>query len=276
MSPFNNSKKWSAKSVLLWFFISLLLQFIVYYFAFIYGGSVKALGYISFAGTMVSIILAILAIGYTHVESNQQKNTSFVLANQIESLMELNKKLEVQADALEGIKGLEKKLNGLSENVDLQFKKTINKMDGFRDGVSRDDKAKDVLDISSSTLSELILENPSPFTCVCLITIILCCEKQVNGKARYLDLQNFINELDLINMNTSFSKILFGGCTELLLVLNRLQLIKKNGTDINEHVINYFIKFVDLNDSRLTKPFNGVGLELQDIARESDFYNQKK
>ncbi|MEZ8154581.1 hypothetical protein ACED23_26400 [Vibrio splendidus] len=53
-------------------FIIILLQFIVQAAAWLYGGNDGALGYISFAGTVVSIILAVLAIVYSYIQSLSQ------------------------------------------------------------------------------------------------------------------------------------------------------------------------------------------------------------
>lgn len=52
-----------------------LVQAFVWYSAFVNAGSGSALNFISFAGTLVSIILAVLAIGYTYGESISQKKS---------------------------------------------------------------------------------------------------------------------------------------------------------------------------------------------------------
>ena len=73
-----------------WFFvvfIIMLVQFIVQFFAFIYAGSSSALGYISISGTIVSIILALLAIIYSYYQSTSQAHSSSSLNSQIEKLI---------------------------------------------------------------------------------------------------------------------------------------------------------------------------------------------
>ncbi|HCA5020453.1 TPA: hypothetical protein MW153_002004 [Acinetobacter baumannii] len=98
--------KFETKDWVYLFVISLFLQFIIYYFSFIYGGSVKALGYISFAGTLISIILAVIAIGYTYGESIKQKSSSDQLLLEISGLRDIKNKLAGQVDILENIADL--------------------------------------------------------------------------------------------------------------------------------------------------------------------------
>lgn len=101
-----NSKRIETKDWIYLFIISILLQFIFYYFSFIYGGSVKALGYISFAGTLISILLAIIAIGYTYGESIKQKGFSDQLLIEISGLRDIKDKLAGQVNILENIADL--------------------------------------------------------------------------------------------------------------------------------------------------------------------------
>ncbi|MDR6628353.1 hypothetical protein J2X86_000341 [Acinetobacter lwoffii] len=96
-------KKVQTKDWIYLFIISFFLQFIIYYFSYIYGGSVKALGYISFAGTLISIILAVIAIGYTYGESIKQKGSADQLLLEISSLRDIKDKLAGQVDILENI-----------------------------------------------------------------------------------------------------------------------------------------------------------------------------
>lgn len=103
MSGINVKKKIETKDWVYLFIISLFLQFIIYYFSFAYGGSVKALGYVSFAGTLISIILAVIAIGYTYGESIKQKTASDQLLFEIAGLREIKDKLAGQVNILENI-----------------------------------------------------------------------------------------------------------------------------------------------------------------------------
>lgn len=80
-----------------WFFvifIIMLIQFIVQFIAFIYAGSSSALGYISISGTIVSIILALLAIIYSYYQSTSQANSSSSLNSQIDKLIGIVDKIK--------------------------------------------------------------------------------------------------------------------------------------------------------------------------------------
>lgn len=80
-----------------WFFvifIIMLTQFLVQFIAFIYAGSSSALGYISISGTIVSIILALLAIIYSYYQSTSQANSSSSLNSQIDKLIGIVDKIK--------------------------------------------------------------------------------------------------------------------------------------------------------------------------------------
>ena len=96
---------------LLIIFIVMLVQFIVQVSAWLYGSNQSALGYISFAGTIVSIILAVLAIVYSYVQSITQQNSSNTIANQVNKLIDVvervddsKSELNVSLDKLRGIR----------------------------------------------------------------------------------------------------------------------------------------------------------------------------
>lgn len=123
MSSEKSTRKIETKDWVYLFIISFFLQFIIYYFSFIYGGSVKALGYISFAGTLISIILAVIAIGYTYGESIQQKTSSDQLLVEISSLRDIKDKLAGQVYILENIaeiKSAVENTESVVKNIDLE------------------------------------------------------------------------------------------------------------------------------------------------------------
>lgn len=100
---------------LLIIFIVILLQFIVQVSAWLYGGNTGALGYVSFAGTVVSIILAVLAIVYSNFQSISQQNSAERISSQVEKLIGVTENIEA------GKKGLVTSishLNSLAQKVD--------------------------------------------------------------------------------------------------------------------------------------------------------------
>ncbi|HHG3522527.1 TPA: hypothetical protein ACPVZQ_004635 [Vibrio parahaemolyticus] len=89
-----------------------IVQAFFWYAVFENSQSASALSYVSFAGTLVSIILAVLAIGYTYGESLSQKSKSDGLADQIKTLGGLIESVEIEAKALENIQDISKELTG--------------------------------------------------------------------------------------------------------------------------------------------------------------------
>lgn len=89
-----------------------LFQAFFWYVVFENSQSASALGYVSFAGTLVSIILAVLAIGYTYGESISSKNKSDALADQIKTLGSLIESVEIEAKSLNKIHDISKELSG--------------------------------------------------------------------------------------------------------------------------------------------------------------------
>lgn len=129
MSSENSNSKFGNKDWIYIFIISLFLQFIIYYFSFIYGGSVKALGYISFAGTIISIILAVIAIGYTYGESIRQKTSSDQLLVEISGLRDIKDKLAGQVDLLENIAAIKSAVEQTETAVKgIDFEKQFSKL----------------------------------------------------------------------------------------------------------------------------------------------------
>lgn len=108
--PFS-SREWFLATVIL-----ALIQGGVWYVAFIHAKSTTALNYVSFAGTIISIILAVLAIVYTYLDSAASKTQGDTLANQIVNLGKVIETIKIEADALSQISGLKKDLLTLSAN----------------------------------------------------------------------------------------------------------------------------------------------------------------
>ncbi|MCU4389908.1 hypothetical protein KTH73_04095 [Acinetobacter courvalinii] len=179
----SGSKKWETKEVIYIFVISILLQFIGYYFAFIYGGSVKALGYISFAGTLVSILLAVIAIGYTYGESIRQKGSQDELINQIRDLTEIKDNLGSQVNVLENIANLKKSVD---EKIDESINFIRDNLDKYKDPQNnpKDDQ------VSEKNAYDFLKNTNQPFDMYVLV------------------LNKVFNENDIISFN-QFVNLLF-------------------------------------------------------------------
>lgn len=116
--------KFSTREWWLLISIALLVQFIVHWLSYQYGGSSNALGYISFAGTLVSIILGLVAIIYSFVQSISQTSTVIEIREQVEKLISAGEditksKNDLHASAIE-LSGIADELTKrVSENTSI-------------------------------------------------------------------------------------------------------------------------------------------------------------
>lgn len=107
-----------------WFiiFTVIMIQFVVQWLSHQFSGSSSALGYISFAGTLVSIILGLVAIIYSFVQSISHTSTAVEVRDQVEKLisagLEIAKsKDELHASAMELSRIADDLANKVSENT---------------------------------------------------------------------------------------------------------------------------------------------------------------
>jgi hypothetical protein len=106
-------------------FLLVLAQLIVHMVAWRFCGSPNALGYVSFAGTIISIVLALLAIVYAFYQSYEQTRTSSSLASQIHRLHDVIQTFQGSALLLS------KQLNELG-NISEGITRTVKMSDEFQ------------------------------------------------------------------------------------------------------------------------------------------------
>jgi len=117
-----------------WVFLTIILALIqafIWYAAFENSESPNALNYVSFAGTLISIILAVLAIGYTYGESVIEKNKGDKIHAQVESLEKVIQEAKVESDKLEKISEILNRVNSLESDLG-------NKIENTKDGISKE------------------------------------------------------------------------------------------------------------------------------------------
>lgn len=73
--------------------VIVLLLIIIFIFVTYYGSNKDIVSYVGFAGTIVSIILAILAIVYTYYQNVSQQQSSYRISEQIIKLASVTSKL---------------------------------------------------------------------------------------------------------------------------------------------------------------------------------------
>ena len=148
-----------------WFFvifIIMLTQFIVQFIAFIYAGNSSALGYISISGTIVSIILALLAIIYSYYQSTSQANSSSSLNSQIDKLIGIVDKVKTDksdfSHELEQLSDIREKIDStftLQKVSHAQVRELTGTIDELRNNRLSDSYQKDA---DSDQFSKLVIE----------------------------------------------------------------------------------------------------------------------
>ena len=204
-----------------------IVQGIIWFASFVYANNSNALGYVSFAGTLISIILAVLAIGYTYGESQQQKNSSSTLTNQIEELVEIKDKLEVQAAAFENINELKEIINDFKKIVDGRFKETNQHVADVKFGLSSwAQRPKENGSNTQDSLTAETTDNMKLIKSILLIklkdynsmypTIVICMlALYLDGTEKfdtYQGLNNYIYSYDFGNSDLIDKGLLVGGC----------------------------------------------------------------
>ncbi|HGY5264072.1 TPA: hypothetical protein ACNU2R_003483, partial [Aeromonas salmonicida subsp. salmonicida] len=94
-------KKLETREWIFVILITVLIQFIIQASAWLYGENSGALGYLSFAGTAVSIILAVLAIIYSFLQSSAQEKSSLNISTQVAKLVDVVQNIEISKGTLQ-------------------------------------------------------------------------------------------------------------------------------------------------------------------------------
>lgn len=108
-----------------------LIQTFIWYAAFVNAGNGSALNYVSFAGTLISIILAVLAIGYTYGESVSQKSKGDTLATQISALSDVTRGIKIQAESLDEVFVIKSELSEIARRIEEGLMETREKVSGM-------------------------------------------------------------------------------------------------------------------------------------------------
>lgn len=175
-----------------WFLVLVLISVIqggIWYASFVNAGSGSALNYVSFAGTLVSIILAVLAIGYTYGESLSQKNKSDNVSTQIAVLNEVIKSIKLESKSLEQISTISEELTLFASRFDEGISKTQEKVSDVSDTLCRlfneydNSKPRDVAikinsNLNKQDAAKAIVSVSSPLTEITLLSLYIS-----NGKS---------------------------------------------------------------------------------------------
>ncbi len=182
--------------------IIILIQFIVQVGALIYSSDNNVLNYISFAGTIISIILATIAIVYSFVQTISQQSASSNISNQVDKLMsivgQIDSSKKILVDSLEH-------LNNVSQKLDTSIEHQ-SKISSQVENLSKNITSPDYEKLSTLFNSELMqkLNTEKPENTNEIHEKILT--NGYNG-TQFMSLSLYYGEKNKLTLNETFEKI---------------------------------------------------------------------
>ncbi|MCT9260474.1 hypothetical protein [Acinetobacter baumannii] len=255
--------KFTTREWILSIIIMLIIEAFIFWVSFQFAGNSSALGYVSFAGTLISIILAVLAIGYTYVESQQQKNSSATFATQLDSLVKIKDKLQIQAEALDNIQNLKNDITDFKAEVFDHFSETKNKIEsnnGFiKQLIDGSDEEKKILNniqdsgVNSNLIERIFSRNEMNIFKIGFIVAFAFIRSKVLDDPnediwKYMKNNSYLKEL--FNSNNSLAFSMYATALVIFDLITKLQIL--NDSEINPKLSDIFKTYIeDLKHSSL-------------------------
>ncbi|MBB1387730.1 hypothetical protein H5119_19820 [Pseudoalteromonas sp. SG45-5] len=199
-----------------WVFVLIIASIVqgsIWYVSFVNSTSGSALTYVSFAGTLISIILAVLAIGYTYGESISQKNKTDTVSNQISVLNEVIKSIKIESQSLEHISTISDELTRFASTFEEKMstnETTVSQVsssletllnDYDRYDTTRQQKAVEA-NFNKSDAANLFMSFRSPLMEITLLFILASRDKTYIHSAQMVE-ENVIKYIDRARENSS-------------------------------------------------------------------------
>ncbi|MDC4739858.1 hypothetical protein R4463_05865 [Acinetobacter baumannii] len=255
--------KFTTREWILSIIIMLIIEAFIFWVSFQFAGNSSALGYVSFAGTLISIILAVLAIGYTYVESQQQKNSSATFATQLDSLVKIKDKLQIQAEALDNIQNLKNDITDFKAEVFDHFSETKNKIEsnnGFiKQLIDGSDEEKKILNniqdsgVNSNLIERIFSRNEMNIFKIGFVVAFAFIRSKVLDDPnediwKYMKNNSYLKEL--FNSNNSLAFSMYATALVIFDLITKLQIL--NDSEINPKLSDIFKTYIeDLKHSSL-------------------------
>lgn len=255
-------KKFSTRE---WFFVLILIsmtQGFIWYISFVYSANGSALTYVSFAGTLISIILAVLAIGYTYGESLSQKNKSDNVSSQIAVLNEVIKNIHFESQSLEQISTISEELTRFASTFEDKMsstqstvKEVSTSLASFLKDYDRYDVHANISTTKTSKLNkkdaaESLMKYKTPLMEICILFIIVSRDKTYKHNSEMID-ENVIKYIerakkdfeDKAYFQDGIESLFTGGVLTIISILKGLELISGNENN-RISISNEFIEVV--------------------------------
>lgn len=135
---FNVSQPFSRREWLMLIAIMLAFEYWLLTTSYFYKNQQDVIGYVSFAATIASLLLALIAIIYGYYQSDGQQRSAAAIASQIDSMRDVQKQLNNAsdgiADQLTGMTVTASELKNLTESLDGTHR-TLGVIEGGINGV---------------------------------------------------------------------------------------------------------------------------------------------
>lgn len=254
----DDKKRFTKREWLLSISIISLIQAFIWYAAFVNAGNGSALNFISFAGTLVSIILAVLAIGYTYGEAQVQKNESNSVVQQVSKLNDVIGNLEYQSGNMNKLEDISFDLSELTKKLEMRLTNTHKEVEKVSSTLSQMVSLEGSFDDSESAsvsfkdkkeAIKLLLTNLTAFECIVLSIIIKCADKPTYSLYAYAE--KYIEESNVeVSRRDSLLNMVHGGNLTFFNILRGLGIIEREGLvyTIDEVFENLIIEQVKSKD----------------------------
>ncbi|EKO5201054.1 hypothetical protein QNE95_004165 [Vibrio vulnificus] len=255
----DNNKRFTKREWITLIILLGVIQAFFWYAVFENSQSASALAYVSFAGTLVSIILAVLAIGYTYGESISQKNKSDGLTEQIKTLGKLIESVEMEAKSLENIQEISKELSNFigvyrddkkaSDNHFNTIQKTIASL-------TKTDNSIVVKHEGKLPPFETVFKRRSPLDTLCYLMLVYLESNQINGLNDFGPLDDVLTETPM-GLSPSFFHGAFYTQSSLLINLGYIKSENEFEFSLDEDFKSYVVN--ELVDNTKLPPQSSYG-----------------
>ncbi|WP_447830005.1 hypothetical protein [Aeromonas salmonicida] len=158
-------KKFRTSQWIMAVIIICLAQLLIHYFSVQVMSGSEVINYVSFAGTIVSIILAVLAIVYSFYQSFTQQNNVDSISREVEKLKKTAKNIDASSDAIstatECLPRMLRELESLPSIVSASVASQVKEQTGVLLGAHATDLKSFMADSISKSADSLVSANSS-------------------------------------------------------------------------------------------------------------------
>lgn len=250
-----------------------IIEFLIFYLSYLYDDNGNILNFISLAGTVVSILLALLAIIYSYYQNFIQQMSSSTISSQLTTLHDVSTNIKQNTNNLstviEKFEELETKMNDTFVNISELNNKSdmINmKIDNmlFKPSITEEDSPKEDSPISERI--EYLVNAANLVLYISFMWLYVNDGKEIS----FVDIVNDLNKLidRVTESDYTYKQAFCGACSAALISLDSFGLLKGSfkaksnfelNKDFKEKIYNtFFSKDFSETDSNIVNIVNEI------------------